>query len=781
MKIKYCWSVLLVAVLCGCGGGSGSGDTLLGDNKDGSNTGTEVTQPTNANESSSQTAIRTLAKTTSKEEFKTEVYTLYKDLYLGENLEPITESKLIKDFFDKYGLGYTNEDFKDDLIAFIDINNIKNNEALKAKIEAYYESASKDRANLSPSFQGISSSSSTNLLGDLDNSLQSSFSQRLKKWFRESFIGSILCLYFDCEPDGEDDPDPQNNAPVALAQSLSLNENSSISVILSASDEDGDALTYIVNNAEHGNITGFAPNLNYTPNADYSGSDSFSFKVNDGKVDSALVTISFTIIADVTPENNIPVAQAQNLSVEQDRSLNITLMGSDSDGDNLSYSFNKAENGSLSGTAPNLRYMPDNGYVGSDSFSFSVNDGKSDSTLATVSIEVTALTPVNTAPVANAQNISLDQDTQIDIVLSGSDSDGDSLSYSYNQASNGVVSGTSPNIRYTPNIGYSGNDSFTFKVNDAQADSALATVSIEVKVIVPVNNAPITFAQSITLVKNTQTSIALIARDEDGDSLSYTVNNPSNGSLSGTSPNLKYIPNTGFDGSDSFSFYANDGQADSNLATISITITNDAPKASSFSVVLDQDTQKSITLSATDKNGDSLSYKVSSPSNGNLSGIAPNLTYTPHTGYYGDDSFTYKVNDGSIDSSSVTVSIKINEVDTGPNPDTYQLESLSGQVLYVISEVANMTVTMYNDGRTGKGKMGFLSLSFSYNGNNISTSSLGDYVIDFSYIDEGYCIAADAIDEDGKIYKSYWFSSENVSSQANSIPEAKSLCLKNAK
>ncbi len=91
-----------------------------------------------------------------------------------------------------------------------------------------------------------------------------------------------------------------------------------------------------------------------------------------------------------------------------------------------------------------------------------------------------------------------------------------------------------------------------------------------------------------------------------------------------------------------------------------------------------------------------------------------------------------------------------------------------------------MTVTMNEDGATGSGLMGFLSMSFSYTGNLIETSMMGDYDINFTYIDEGYCVAADAIDDDGKVYESYWFSSESVESQASSLSEAKTLCLKNA-
>ena len=157
----------------------------------------------------------------------------------------------------------------------------------------------------------------------------------------------------------------------------------------------------------------------------------------------------------------------------------ITLTGSDVDGDRLTYSVvTSPAHGTLSGTAPNLTYTPAANYNGADSFTFKVNDGQADSAPATVSITVTA---VNHAPVANAQAVTTNEDTAKAITLTGSDVDGNPLTYSVvTQPGHGSLSGTAPNLTYTPAANYNGADSFTFKVNDGQADSAAATVSITV-------------------------------------------------------------------------------------------------------------------------------------------------------------------------------------------------------------------------------------------------------------------------------------------------------------
>src|SRR5207253_2959361 len=109
----------------------------------------------------------------------------------------------------------------------------------------------------------------------------------------------------------------------------------------------------------------------------------------------------------------------------------------------------------------------------------------------------------------------------------------------------------------------------------------------------------------------------------------------------------------------------NDGTTDSNVATVSITVNhvNHAPVANDQMVSTNQDTAKAITLSATDADSDGLTYTVvSGPAHGTLSGMAPNLTYTPNAGYFGPDSFTFKANDGTVDSNTATVSITVNHV-----------------------------------------------------------------------------------------------------------------------
>jgi hypothetical protein len=185
------------------------------------------------------------------------------------------------------------------------------------------------------------------------------------------------------------------------------------------------------------------------------------------------------------------------------------------------------------------------------------------------------------------------------------------------------------------------------------------------------NLAPVADNQSITTNEDTAKAITLTANDVDGNTLTYSiVTSPTHGTLSGTPPNVTYAPAANYNGPDSFTFKANDGMANSDIATVSITVNavNDAPVANSQSVTVNQNTAKAITLTANDVDGNTLTYSiVTSPTHGTLSGTPPNVTYTPAANYNGSDSITFKANDGTVDSNIATVSITVSSQPSSTN------------------------------------------------------------------------------------------------------------------
>ena len=454
-----------------------------------------------------------------------------------------------------------------------------------------------------------------------------------------------------------------NDAPLANSQEITTAEDTAKGILLSGTDVDGTSMAFFVlKGPANGSLSGTAPNLTYTPNSNYNGSDSFTFKVNDGALDSNEATVSI----DVTAVNDPPIANTQSLTTAEDTATPIVLTATDVEGSPLSYSvLTSPAHGVLTGTGANLTYTPNANYNGSDGFTFKVNDGDLDSNAATVSITVTA---VNDAPVANALNLSTDEDTAKAVVLTGTDIEGDPLVFTILRGpTSGTLSGTAPNLAYTPNSNYNGSDSFTYRVNDGALDSNEATVSITVTAV---NDSPVANAQSVTTTEDTATPIVLTGSDVEQSPLIFTVlTNPTNGVISGTGPNLTYTPNANFNGSDHFTFKANDGALDSTEATVSITVAavNDAPVANAQNVTTNEDTMKAIVLTGTDVEGSPMTYEVlTNPAQGALSGTAPNLIYTPVANYNGSDSFTFKVNDGALDSNEARVNITVTAVNDAP-------------------------------------------------------------------------------------------------------------------
>jgi hypothetical protein len=181
--------------------------------------------------------------------------------------------------------------------------------------------------------------------------------------------------------------------------------------------------------------------------------------------------------------NQAPTASPQSVSTVEDTPLSIVLTGTDPDGDPLTYSVASGpSHGTLSGTAPNLTYMPTANYNGTDSLTFVVSDSLVNSEPAVVEIDVT---PVNDAPVAHPQSVTTRQHVAVAITLTGSDVEGGELTFSVvTQPTHGTLSGTAPDLIYTPAPGYAGHDGLTFIVNDGDLDSAPAAVDITIKFVV---------------------------------------------------------------------------------------------------------------------------------------------------------------------------------------------------------------------------------------------------------------------------------------------------------
>jgi hypothetical protein len=195
---------------------------------------------------------------------------------------------------------------------------------------------------------------------------------------------------------------PVDDLPIAIPQSVSTSEDQSVAITLTATDIDGGASSWsVVTQPAHGTLSGVAPNLIYTPNANFNGTDSFVFRA---LLSQATVSIQVLAVNDAPVANNVSVTTAYNNPVQT------PLSGTDAEGSPLTFVVDTAPNGTLGGTLPNLYFIPTIGFSGATSFTYHVNDGQLNSAPATVTITVQpTTTPPGTPGNVTAQAVSRTQ------------------------------------------------------------------------------------------------------------------------------------------------------------------------------------------------------------------------------------------------------------------------------------------------------------------------------------------------------------------------------------
>ena len=189
-----------------------------------------------------------------------------------------------------------------------------------------------------------------------------------------------------------------SNHPGTESQSVTTAEETPKAITLTAESANPNPLTYtIVSGPSHGQLSGSDANRTYTPDLNYFGPDSFTFKVNDGANDSNTSTVSIT----VTNVEDSPDAVDDTATVAEDSGANtITVSDNDVDVDNDTLTITAVTQGShgsvaITGSGTTVSYTPNADYFGSDSFTYTINDGNGGSDTATVNVTVTN---VNDAP-----------------------------------------------------------------------------------------------------------------------------------------------------------------------------------------------------------------------------------------------------------------------------------------------------------------------------------------------------------------------------------------------
>ncbi|UKA24932.1 Ig-like domain-containing protein [Photobacterium damselae subsp. damselae] len=502
---------------------------------------------------------------------------------------------------------------------------------------------------------------------------------------------------------------PVNDAPVGEDVSAETQEETAVTGQLTATDVDGDNLTFKPGtNPENGNVT-VNPDgsWEYVPNPEFNGEDSFTVVVDDGNGGTDTITVT----VNVTPVNDAPVGEDVSAETQEETAVTGQLTATDVDGDNLTFNpGTNPENGSVTINADgSWEYVPNPDFNGEDSFTVVVDDGNGGTDTITVTVNVT---PINDAPVGENVSAETQEETAVTGQLTATDVDGDNLTFKpgSNPENGSVTINSDGSWEYVPNPDFNGEDSFTVVVDDGNGGTDTITVTVNVT---PVNDAPVGENVSAETQEETAVTGQLTATDVDGDNLTFKPgSDPTNGSVTvNPDGSWEYVPNTDFNGEDSFTVVVDDGNGGTDTITVTVNVTpvNDAPVGEDVSAETQEDTAVTGQLTATDVDGDNLTFKPgTNPENGSVTINADgSWEYVPNPDFNGEDSFTVVVDDGNGGSDTITVTVNVTPINDAPvgenvSAETQEETAVTGQLTATDVDGDNLTFKQGSDPTNGQ-------------------------------------------------------------------------------
>ena len=374
-----------------------------------------------------------------------------------------------------------------------------------------------------------------------------------------------------------------NRPPTANPDTAATNEDTPVTINVTANDTDpdGDSRTVaeILTPPAHGTATiAGAGSITYSPAANYSGSDSFVYRIRDGfgGLSSASVTVTITEV------NDNPVATPDAATTNEDTAVTVNVIANDTDVDDTSLQLAAAlttlpAHGTATiVSATQISYTPSPNYFGTDSLVYRVRDNRGGRADATLTITVVN---VNDIPVANADSITTNEDTAVSINVTANDTDADGNALVVAAILTAPAHGTATiasasNVLYTPAPNFNGTDSFRYRIRDGNGglESALVTVTVTA-----VNDQPVANADTAITNKNTAVTINVTANDTDVDGDPLTLLSIVTAPLHGTvtilnASSLRYTPATNYLGTDTFTYQIGDGNGRRSNGTVTVTV-----------------------------------------------------------------------------------------------------------------------------------------------------------------------------------------------------------------
>jgi uncharacterized protein (DUF302 family) len=469
-----------------------------------------------------------------------------------------------------------------------------------------------------------------------------------------------------------------NYFPLAQPDAVSTARGASVTINVLANDADPDGdplLITAVSTPGNGTAVIQGAAIVYTPHPDFIGTDTFTYSVADPDGGSGQATVTVTV--EETP-NRSPVARNDQATTEAGASVFVAVLGNDSDADDDPLSVievGSPTNGTAVLTGDSILYTPRPGFIGSDTFTYTISDGRGGTATAVVQIDVTPAP--NQPPIASSDVAVTLVNTPVTVAVLANDfdADGDTLVLlAVGTPSSGTAVVAGDLVLYTPATGYIGTDSFPYTVADGRGGTASALVTVRVDPVVT-NLPPVAQNDSATTPAGVAVTIPVLANDSDpdGDPLTVlSVGTPALGTATISGSDIVYVPASGATGSDTFSYTVGDGNGGVASALIVVTITgatNSPPIAQNDTASTTPGNSVTIPVLANDSDpdGDTLVLlSVDPPALGTASIVGNDVLYTPSvTGGIGTHTFSYTVGDGNGGTATALI-----EVIVSPPPNT---------------------------------------------------------------------------------------------------------------
>ena len=391
--------------------------------------------------------------------------------------------------------------------------------------------------------------------------------------------------------------DPADDSPVATGDVYVAAEDAPLAIAapgVLANDtglgDGGLTLTVTTGPANGSVVLNADGSFTYTPTANFSGPDGFTYQVRDGDGDVSTATVSIT----VDPADDLPVANGDAYVTTEDAPLTIATPGvlaNDAglwDG-GITLSVVSVSGGTVSlSNDGSFLFTPAANFSGLASFSYEVRDADGDTSTATVAVTVT---PANDPPVANDDAGTVTEDSganTINVLANDSilpDAGETLMVVVVTQGANGAVAigGGGTAVTYTPNADFFGPDSFTYTISDGNGGTATATVNVTVTAA---NDTPVATNDAYAALEDTPLVFGapgVLANDGglgDGPLTLTVVGVPVGGGVAlANDGSFTFTPTANFTGAASFQYQVQDVDGETATASVSITIAsiNDAP------------------------------------------------------------------------------------------------------------------------------------------------------------------------------------------------------------